>query len=122
MALTSFMEDYLEAILLLKQKTGAVRAVDLARHMGYSKASVSYATSSLCKAEFLLVDVDGFLCLTEKGLQVAEEIYERHRFFAEQLIGAGVEPNIADREACRMEHAISQNSFEKIRAAHKHKI
>ena len=112
-------EDYLEAILILERQSGAVRSIDLARQMGYSKASISHATSALRKGGFLVMDKDGCLRMTDKGREIAERIYERHQFFTMQLITAGVDPEIAEYEACLIEHAVSQDSFEKIRDAHK---
>ena len=92
---------------------------DVARRVGVSKGSVSYAVSALREGGFLTVDSDYVLHLTETGRNVAEKIYERHQFFTEQFIAAGVDPEIAERDACRIEHAISQDTFEKIRDAHK---
>ena len=108
-------EDYLEAVLMLQQRHGMVRSVDLARHMGYSKPSISHAVGVLRGGGFLTVDQDGFLHLTGVGQEVAEKIYERHQFFTQWLIGAGIDPETAEQDACRMEHCISQKSFEKIR-------
>ena len=110
-------EDYLEAVLVLQKNHGAVRSIDVARRVGVSKASVSYAVSALREGGFLTVDSDYVLHLTETGRNVAEKIYERHQFFTEQFIAAGVDPEIAERDACRIEHAISQDTFEKIRDA-----
>lgn len=112
-------EDYLEAVLILQKKQGMVRSIDLARHMGFSKPSISHAVGVLRDGGFLTMDEDGFLHLTDIGRDVAEKIYERHQFFTEQFIAAGVDPEIAERDACRIEHAISQDTFEKIRDAHK---
>ena len=110
-------EDYLEAILIMQKQMGesAVRSVDLARHMGFSKPSISHAVGVLRDGGFLAMDTDGFLHLTEKGRKVAEKIYERHRFFTEQLIAAGVDEATAEQDACRIEHAISDTSFEKLK-------
>ena len=110
-------EDYLEAILILqKQKEeSAVRSIDLARHMGFSKPSISHAVGLLQNGGFLTVDIDGFLHLTEIGREMAEKIYERHLFFTKQLIAAGVDQETAEQDACRMEHAISDASFEKLK-------
>ena len=110
-------EDYLEAVLVLQRKQGMVRSIDLARHMGFSKPSISHAVGVLKNGGFLTVD-DGFLHLTVIGREIAEKIYERHLFFMEQLIAAGVDPKTAEADACRIEHTISQDSFEKIRRAH----
>lgn len=111
-------EDYLEAVLMLQKKKGMVRSVDLARHMGYSKPSISHAVGVLRDGGFLTVDQDGFLHLTDIGQEVAEKIYERHQFFTQWLIGAGIDPETAEQDACRMEHGISQKSFERIRDAY----
>lgn len=115
MKLHSSGEDYLEAVLMLQQKHGMVRSIDLARHMGYSKPSISHAVGVLRDGGFLTVDPGGFLLLTDIGREVAEKIYERHQFFTQWLIGAGIDPETAEQDACRMEHGISQKSFEKIR-------
>ena len=111
-------EDYLEAILVLHKKMGMVRSVDVARHMEVSKPSVCHAVATLRDGGFLIMDEDRFLHLTDVGREVAEKIYERHCFFTEQLIAAGVDPKTAEADACRIEHIISQDSFEKIRRAH----
>ena len=115
MKLQASGEDYLEAVLMLRQRHGMVRSVDLARHMGYSKPSISHAVGVLRGGGFLTVDQDGFLHLTDVGHEVAEKIYERHQFFTQWLIGAGIDPETAEQDACRMEHCISQKSFEKMR-------
>ena len=101
-------EDYLEAILVLQKKMGMVRSIDLARHMGFSKPSMK-------NGGFLTVDDDGFLHLTVIGREIAEKIYERHVFFMEQLIATGVDQETAEQDACRIEHAISDTSFRKLK-------
>lgn len=111
-------EDYLETILVLQKKRGMVRSVDVARHMEVSKPSVCHAVATLRDGGFLMMDEGHFLHLTDVGREVAEKIYERHCFFTEQLITAGVDPKTAEADACRIEHTISQDSFEKIRRAH----
>ena len=111
-------EDYLETILVLQKKRGMVRSVDVARHMEVSKPSVCHAVATLRDGGFLMMDEDHFLHLTDVGREVAEKIYECHCFFTEQLIAAGVDPKTAEADACRIEHTISQDSFEKIRRAH----
>ena len=111
-------EDYLEAILVLQKKLGMVRSVDVARHMEVSKPSVCHAVATLRDGGFLTMDEDHFLRLTDVGREVTERTYERHCFFTEQLITAGVDPKTAEADACRIEHTISQDSFEKIRRAH----
>ena len=110
-------EDYLEAVLLLQKEKSMVRSVDLARYMGYSKPSISHAVNILRKGGFLKVDGEGLLHLTDVGWEVAEKIYERHRFFTEQLIAVGVDKETAVQDACRLEHVISDESFEKLKNA-----
>ena len=112
-------EDYLEAILVLHKKMGMVRSVDVARHMEVSKPSVCHAVATLKKGGFLLIDVDHFLHLTDLGREVAEATYEKHRFFTDRLIEAGVDPETAERDACRIEHVISEETFERLKVAHK---
>ena len=108
-------EDYLEAILLLHKKMGMVRSVDVARHMEVSKPSVCHAVATLRDGGFLTMDEDYFLHLTDAGREVAEQIYEKHRFFTEMLTNAGVDPITAERDACRIEHVISESSFQRLK-------
>ena len=110
-------EDYLEAILVLHKKMGMVRSVDVARHMDVSKPSVCHAVATLKEGGFLTMDEDHFLHLTDVGREVAEKIYERHCFFTEQLIAAGVDPRTAEADACRIEHIISDESFSRLKEA-----
>ena len=117
--LHAFGEDYLEAVLVIQKKKGMVRSVDVARHMEVSKPSVCHAVVTLRDGGFLTMDEDYFLHLTDIGREVAEKIYERHCFFRDKLIAAGVDPKRAEYDACLIEHAVSQDSFEKIRDAHK---
>ena len=118
---TTSGEDYLEAILVLQMQKGTVRSVDVARHMEVSKPSVSHAVATLRDGGFLTMDSDYFLHLTDVGREVAEQIYEKHRFFTDRLIEAGADPETAERDACRMEHGISQESFEHLKNAYKTK-
>ena len=106
-------EDYLEAILVLHKKMGMVRSVDVARHLEVTKPSVCHAVATLRDGGFLTMDSDYFLHLTDVGREVAEHIYEKHCFFADRLIEAGVDPVTAEQDACRIEHAISDTSFRK---------
>ncbi len=108
-------EDYLEAILVIQKKKGIVRSVDVARHMEVSKPSVCHAVATLRDGGFLTMDSDYFLHLTDVGREVAEQIYEKHRFFTEMLINAGVDPITAERDACRIEHVISESSFQRLK-------
>lgn len=110
-------EDYLETILILQKQCGMVRSVDVARQMSVSKPSVCRAVAVLRDGGFLEMDEDHFLYLTDAGRKIAEEIYTRHRFFTERLIAAGVDPETAEADACRLEHAISSESFSKLAKA-----
>ena len=110
-------EDYLEVILVLQNQKGMVRSVDVARHMDVSKPSVCHAVATLKNGGFLTMDDDFFLHLTDVGREVAEQIYEKHRFFTERLIAAGVDPKTAEADACRIEHVISEESFRRLKAA-----
>ena len=112
-------EDYLEAILVLQKKKGMVRSADVARHMDVSKPSVCHAVATLKKGGFLLMDGDHFLHLTDLGREVAEDTYEKHLFFTDRLIEAGVDPETAERDACRIEHVISEETFERLKVAYK---
>ena len=109
-------EDYLEAVLVLQKQKGMVRSVDIARHMDVSKPSVCHAVATLKDGGFLTIDDGFFLHLTNIGREVAEQIYEKHRFFTERLIAAGVDPEIAEADACRIEHVISEESFRRLKA------
>ena len=108
-------EDYLEAVLVIQKKKGMVRSVDVSRHMEVSKPSVCHAVATLRDGGFLTMDSDYFLHLTDVGRKVAEQIYEKHRFFTEMLINAGVDPITAERDACRIEHVISESSFQRLK-------
>ena len=111
-------EDYLETILILHREMGMVRSVDVARHMDVSKPSVCHAVAVLQEGGFLAVDGNHFLHLTEQGRIIAEKIYERHRFFTDRLIEAGVDPKTAEADACRIEHVISDETFRRLKEKH----
>ena len=111
------MEDYLEAVLVFQQKHGYIRCVDVAGYLGVTKPSVSRAVKELSKKKCLLKKDDGTLSLTEQGRQIAQQIYEKHQFFTKQLIEAGVPRDIAVQDACRLEHVISETSFNKLKEA-----
>ena len=112
-------EDYLEAVLVLQKEKGMVRSVDVARHLEVTKPSVCHAVATLRDGGFLTMDSDYFLHLTDVSRKVAEQIYEKHRFFTERLIEAGVDPETAERDACRIEHVISDESFRRLKAVAK---
>ena len=104
-------EMYLETIHVLLKKNGAVRSIDISEHMGYSKPSVSRAVGLLKKGGYILVDADGYIALTPAGSEVAQKIYERHTLLSRMLEALGVSPETAAEDACRLEHAISDESF-----------
>ena len=108
-------EDYLEAILILKGEKGAVRSIDVARHLGFTKPSVSRAMSLLRQNGYVVMESDGSLTLTEAGLAIAEPIYERHCMLTKWLVALGVSPETAARDACRMEHSVSDETFAKMK-------
>lgn len=108
-------ENYLETILVLKNRGVEVRSIDVVHEMGLSKPSVSRAMGILREGGFIQVDADGYITLTSAGKEVAESIYERHRVFTEWLIDIGVNPELAAEDACKLEHAISSESFEKLK-------
>ena len=108
-------EMYLESIHVLLQKNGSVRSIDISEHMGYSKPSVSRAVGLLKKGGYIVVDEDGFITLTESGENVAMKIYERHTVLSRMLMALGVDQETAAEDACRLEHAISDKSFEAIK-------
>lgn len=108
-------EDYLETILILKKRNGNVRSIDIAREMDLSKPSVSRAMGILKNKDFITVDEDGAIHLTEEGSKLAKKIYERHRILTEALMSLGVDEKTASEDACRIEHDISEKSFNKIK-------
>ena len=114
-------EDYLETILILHREMGMVRSVDVARHMDVSKPSVCHAVAVLQEGGFLAMDEDHFLHLTEVGKEIAGKIYERHRFFTDRLIEAGVDPKTAEADACRIEHVISDETFRRLKEEYQSK-
>ena len=108
-------EMYLESIYVLLKKNGNVRSVDIAEYMGYSKPSISRAMGLLKDGDFIRIAKDGSITLTRAGIAVAEKIYERHTLLSNLLIRLGVSPETASEDACKLEHAISDESFEAIK-------
>lgn len=104
-------EMYLEAIYVLHEKTGFVRSIDVSEYLGYSKPSVSRAMGILRTGEYITVDADGSITLTEKGNEIAAKIYERHTLLTKLLTHIGVSEETAAADACKLEHAISDESF-----------
>ena len=109
------VEDYLEAILVLNKRKGNIRSIDIANELSYSKPSVSIAMKNLKNRNYISVSEEGFICLTEEGKKIAEDVYERHDILSSWLINLGVEPKVALEDACKMEHDISAESFEAIK-------
>lgn len=109
-------ENYLETILILSQKLPVVRSVDIATEMNFKKSSISVAMKNLREKGHITVSDAGFITLTESGRQIADMIYERHTFISNWLIQLGIDEKTAVEDACRMEHVISPESFEAIKA------
>jgi DtxR family Mn-dependent transcriptional regulator len=109
-------ENYLETILILQNKLGFVRSIDIANELEYTKPSISRAVSILKQADYISVQDNGQIILTEKGMQKANEIYDRHKIITRYLVlSLGVSRETADQDACRIEHIISQETFDKIK-------
>ena len=115
MALHESAEMYLETIYELSQQQASVRSIDVAESMGYSKPSVSRAVGLLKQGGYLLMDKDGFLTLTETGIAVAKKIFERHTVLSRMLMALGVSKETATEDACKIEHVISDETFEAIK-------
>lgn len=108
-------ENYLETILMLKEEKGAVRSIDIARKMDFSKPSISRAMSLLRENGYITMDREGLIDLTDAGMEIASRIYERHRFLSKWLMALGVSPETAAEDACRIEHDVSDETFQKIK-------
>ena len=108
-------EMYLEAILVLTRKTGFVRSIDVSEYLGYSKPSVSRAMGILRSGAYIVMDKDGSMTLTDAGREIAEKIYDRHTLLTRLLVKLGVSAETAAADACKLEHAVSDESFEAIK-------
>ena len=108
-------EDYLEAILVITKRRGMVRSIDIANELGYSKPSVSVAMKKLRESGHIEMESDGRIQLLPSGAEIAERIYERHRILTDFFIYLGVRPDIASADACKVEHDLSAETFEKIK-------
>ena len=108
-------DNYLETILILKNKNGAVRSIDIANELGFSKPSVSVAMKNLRENGYIEVDSSGYITLLDSGRRIAEKIYERHTTLSKWLVSLGVDAKTAAEDACRIEHIISSESFEAIK-------
>ncbi len=107
-------EDYLEAILMLQKRIGRVRSIDIVNELEYSKPSVSIAMKKLRETGYIVVEGDGSIILTDKGLEIATQIYNRHETITEFLIKIGVSEEIARDDACKIEHTLSEETFKKL--------
>ena len=108
-------ENYLEAILVLNQKKGYVRSIDVANELGFTKPSVSVAMKRFREDGYITIDKDGRISLTEKGMEIANRVYERHQVIAKVLMLIGVDEDIAYEDSCKIEHDISEQTFEKLK-------
>ena len=108
-------EDYLEAILILKERLGMVRSIDVVNEKHFKKPSVSVAMKNLRTNGYIEVDKEGFITLLDKGREIADKIYERHTLLSTWLVRMGVSPEVAAEDACRIEHVISAETFERLK-------
>lgn len=108
-------ENYLEAILMIKKKKGNVRSIDIANHLNFTKPSVSVAMKSFREEGYVIVDGDGNINLTDKGLKIAERVYERHEIIAKALIALGIDEDTAYEDSCKIEHDLSDQTFDKLK-------
>lgn len=108
-------EDYLETMLMMRDEHGYIRSIDVAEHLGVTKPSVSYATKRLRENGYITMDKDGLITLTKSGLEIAERMYTRHKLLSEYLIYLGVSEKTAREDACKIEHDISEETFNAIR-------
>ena len=108
-------ENYLEAILILRRRKGTVRSIDIANELEFTKPSVSVAMKRLREEAYIEMDPVGYITLTEKGEAIASSVYERHQLFIKWLISLGVAPAVAEKDACRIEHVLSAESFSAIK-------
>jgi len=104
-------EDYLEAMLMMKERHGFIRSIDVAEHLGVTKPSVSYSTKRLRENGYITMDADGLITLTDTGMEIAQRIYRRHKLLTEVLVSIGVDAKTALEDACRIEHDISETTF-----------
>ena len=114
-------EDYLESIYVLSRQNGDVRSVDIANYFGYTKASVSVAMKKLRESNMILMDRYGKITLTDAGREVASRVYDRHEVLTNFLVSLGVSAEVAENDACRMEHILSEETFQKIKTIVKEK-
>ena len=108
-------EDYLEAILMLRERLGVVRSIDIVNQLGYTKPSVSVAMKRLRENGYIQMDSDGYITLTSAGLEIASRVYTRHRMLTDFFIQLGVSGETAAADACKIEHALSHETFDRLK-------
>lgn len=108
-------ENYLESILMITERKGDVRSIDIVNELEFSKPSVSIAMKNLRENGYILVDKDGYITLTDKGMVIAEKMYERHKLFSQLFVSLGVTPETAVKDACRVEHILSDETYDAIK-------
>jgi len=112
MVIRKSAEDYLETMLMLKEEKGYIRSVDIADHMNVARPSVSYSVKNLRENGYLSMDKSGFITLSESGMAIAEKIYTRHKVLTKFFISLGVDENVAREDACKVEHDLSDETFD----------
>lgn len=115
MTIQKSAEDYLEAMLMMKEQHGYIRSIDVANHLGVTKPSVSYATKRLRENGYITMDHSGFITLTDSGMEIASRIYDRHKVLTQLFIAIGVNPETAREDACKVEHDLSEETFSALR-------
>lgn len=115
MVIKESAENYLEAILMIKKQKGNVRSIDIANFLNFKKSSVSVAMKSFREEGYIIVDHDGNITLTDKGMDIAQNVYERHEIIAKALIALGVDEDVAYEDSCKVEHDISRQTFDKLK-------
>lgn len=115
MVIKESAENYLEAILMIKKQKGNVRSIDIANFLNFKKSSVSVAMKSFREEGYIIVDHDGNITLTDKGMDIAQNVYERHEIIARALIALGVDEDVAYEDSCKVEHDISRQTFDKLK-------
>ena len=108
-------EDYLEAMLVMKERHGYIRSIDIAAELNVTKPSVSYATKRLRENGYITMDKEGLITLTEKGMEIAEHMYERHRLLTQFFVRLGISEHVAREDACKIEHDLSEETFQAIK-------
>ncbi len=108
-------EDYLETMLVMQERHGYIRSIDIATELNVTKPSVSYATKRLRENGYIIMDKEGLITLTEKGLEIAENMYERHRLLTQFFVRLGIDEKIAREDACKIEHDLSDETFQAIK-------